>query len=127
MISFNKDSVFNLTPIDNSDVKSALNGLLIEDEYIDSAFRTIRDQLVFTNKRIISIDVQGVTGMRKSFASMPYSRIQYFTVQTKGFLELIPDNELYLVFTDGMTATFEFRGRVNISSIAQNISKYTLG
>ena len=64
-------------------------GLLIEGEEIVAAFRTIRDQLVFTNKRIISIDVQGLTGLKKSFAIMPYSKVQFFTIQTPGFAELV--------------------------------------
>ena len=85
MINFNGDSIWNLKPIDVSSVKTQVFGLLIEGEEIVAAFRTIRDQLVFTNKRIISIDVQGLTGLKKSFAIMPYSRVQFFTIQTPGF------------------------------------------
>ena len=85
MINFNGDSIWNLKPIDVSSVKTQVFGLLIEGEEIVAAFRTIRDQLVFTNKRIISIDVQGLTGLKKSFAIMPYSKVQFFTIQTPGF------------------------------------------
>ena len=74
MINFNGDSVWNLKPIDVSSVKTQVFGLLIEGEEIVAAFRTIRDQLVFTNKRIISIDVQGLTGLKKSFATCPIPR-----------------------------------------------------
>ena len=94
MINFNEDSVWNLKPLDVSSVKTQVFGLLIEGEEIVAAFRTIRDQLVFTNKRIISIDVQGLTGLKKSFAIMPYSRVQFFTIQTPGFAELVSDSEL---------------------------------
>ena len=78
---------------------------------IVSAFQTVRDQLVFTNKRIIAIDVQGVTGKRKSFTTLPYSKVQFFTIQTPGFMELFSDTELLLMFSNGFTAKFEFRGR----------------
>ena len=78
-ISFNKESVFNLKPIDVSEVRNDVTGLLIDGEEIIAAFKTIRDQLVFTNKRIISVDVQGLTGKRKSFTTMPYSKVQFFT------------------------------------------------
>ena len=94
MINFNGDSIWNLKPLDVSAVKTQVFGLLIEGEEIVAAFRTIRDQLVFTNKRIISIDVQGLTGLKKSFAIMPYSRVQFFTIQTPGFAELVSDSEL---------------------------------
>ena len=88
MINFNQDSVWNLKPINGNDVRQEVNGLLIQGEEIIAAFKTVRDQLVFTNKRIISIDVQGITGKRKSFSSMPYSKVQFFTIQTPGFAEL---------------------------------------
>ena len=90
------------------------------------AFKTIRDQLVFTNKRIISIDVQGITGKRRSFTSLPYSKVQFFSIQTPGFMELVPDSELFLHFTNGFEATFEFRGNVDIGQIGRIISEYVL-
>ena len=126
MINFNKDSVFNLKPIDLDGIKSEVNGLLIDGEEAVMAFQTIRDQLIFTNERIISVDVQGITGKRKSFSSMPYSKIQFFAIQTQGFLEIFPDSELYLTFTNNFTAKFEFKGNVDIGLIGKMISKYVL-
>ena len=125
-VNFNQDSVFNLKPISNDEVRGEVDGLLIADEKVEFAFKTIRDQLVFTNKRIISIDVQGITGKRKSFATMPYSKIQYFSIQTPGFLELFPDSELFVMFTNGFTAKFEFKGAVDIGKIGRMLSEYVL-
>lgn len=125
-VNFNQDSVFNLKPISNDEVRGEVDGLLIADEKVEFAFKTIRDQLVFTNKRIISIDVQGITGKRKSFATMPYSKIQYFSIQTPGFMELFPDSELFVMFTNGFTAKFEFKGAVDIGKIGRILSEYIL-
>ena len=125
-VDFNQDSVFNLKPISNDEVRGEVDGLLIADEKVEFAFKTIRDQLVFTNKRIISIDVQGITGKRKSFATMPYSKIQYFSIQTPGFMELFPDSELFVMFTNGFTAKFEFKGAVDIGKIGRMLSEYVL-
>lgn len=126
MINFNKDSVWNLKPINAGDVRSEVDGLLINGETIIAAFKTVRDQLVFTNKRIISIDVQGLTGKKKSFSSMPYSKVQFFTIQTPGFAELFSDSELMLDFTNGFSATFEFKGSVDIGEIGRKISEHVL-
>ena len=126
MISFNKESVFNLKPIDVKEVIGEVDGLLLEDEEILCAFKTIRDQVVFTDRRIISIDVQGITGRRKSFSTLPYATIQYFTIQTPGFLELIPDSELFLSFSNGYNARFEFKGNVDLGSIGRIISEFAL-
>ena len=125
-VNFNQDSVFNLKPISNDEVRGEVDGLLIADEKVEFAFKTISDQLVFTNKRIISIDVQGITGKRKSFATMPYSKIQYFSIQTPGFMELFPDSELFVMFTNGFTAKFEFKGAVDIGKIGRMLSEYVL-
>lgn len=125
-INFNKDSAFNLKPIAPDEIRSEINGLLIADEDVKMAFRTVRDQVVFTNKRIISIDVQGITGRKKSYASMPYSKIQFFSVQTPGFAEIFPDSELCIMFSNGFTATFEFKGDVDIGLIGRMISEYVL-
>lgn len=125
-INFNQNSVFNLKPINPSSVRSEVQGLLINGEEVMFAFQTVRDQLVFTNKRIIAIDVQGLTGRRKSFSTMPYSKVQYFSIQTPGFAEIFPDSELFLMFSSGFTAKFEFKGQVDIGTIGRMISEYVL-
>lgn len=125
-VNFNSNSVFNLKPINAEGIRKEVDGLLIAGEQVEFAFQTVRDQLVFTNKRIISIDVQGITGKRKSFATMPYSKIQYFSIQTPGFMELIPDSELFIMFTNGFTAQFEFKGAVDIGKIGRMLSEYVL-
>ncbi|MBR4703677.1 MAG: PH domain-containing protein [Oscillospiraceae bacterium] len=125
-ISFNQNSAWNLRPISIEAVRDEVNGLLIGGEEAVMAFQTVRDQVVFTNKRIISIDVQGITGKKKSYSSLPYSKIQYFSVQTPGFAELFPDSELFIMFSNTFTARFEFRGNVDIGLIGRMISEYVL-
>lgn len=126
-VNFNQDSVWNLKPIRVDAVKGEVNGLLIGGEEVVMAFQTVRDQLIFTNKRIIAVDVQGITGKRKSFSTMPYSKIQYLSIQTPGFGELIPDSELFIMFSNTFTAKFEFKGGVDIGKIGRMISEYVLG
>ncbi len=75
MINFNKNTAWNLTPINLNSIHNEVAGLMVNGERPLMAFKTIRDQLVFTNKRIISIDVQGITGKRRSFTSLPYSKV----------------------------------------------------
>ncbi len=109
-----------------SEVRGEVNGLLIPGEEMLAAFKTIRDQLIFTNLRVIAVDVQGITGARKSYTTLPYSKIQYYAIQTPGFMELVPDSELYLVFSNGFTATFEFRGGTDIGGLSRVIADYVL-
>lgn len=125
-VNFNQNSVWNLKQISVDAVRNEVNALLINGEQAVMAFQTVRDQLIFTNKRIISVDVQGITGRRKSYSSMPYSKIQYFSIQTPGFAELFPDSELFVMFSNTFTAKFEFKGNVDIGLIGRMISEYVL-
>ena len=125
-INFNQSSAWNLKPISIDEVRGEVAQLLIPGETIEMAFQTVRDQLLFTNKRIIAIDVQGITGKRKSFSTMPYSKIQYFSIQTPGFAELFPDSELFVMFSNSFTAKFEFKGNVDIGKLGRMISEYVL-
>ena len=82
--------------------------------------------MVFTNKRMIAVDVKEITSKKQYFSSMPYKMVLYFNVQTVGFMEPIPDAELDIHFSNSHTAHFEFRGRCKIIEIVKMISKYCL-
>ena len=125
-INFNQNSAWNLRPISVDSVRGEVDALLTGGETIAAAFQTVRDQLIFTNKRIISVDVQGISGRKKSFSSMPYSKIQFFSIQTPGLAEIIPDSELFIMFSNGFTAKFEFKDGVDIAALGRMISEYVL-
>jgi len=121
------NSVFKLRSISESDVIKDIRTFMLPGENIVSAFRSGRDQVVFTDKRIIALDVKGITGSRKEFSTLPYSKIVHFTVQTPGFLEFNNDSELIVAYPNGALIQFEFSGgNVNILEIAQIISRYVL-
>lgn len=126
MMNFTKDAVFNLTKIDNEKINKNANMILADGEQVLGVYKTVRDQVIFTDKRIITVDVQGVTGKRQELFTIPYKNIQYYGIQTVGFMELIPDAELELSFNDGMKAHFEFRGKCDIREIGKMISTYVL-
>lgn len=103
--------------------KEALS-LLLPDEKIVAAFKTIRDQVLFTTKRIFVINVQGITGKKTSYISYPYSKIQFFGIETAGLLDV--DSELIVTFSNGTVLHLEFRANVNIRRISTLISNYIL-
>lgn len=117
-------NAFNLKEIDSSKVRSELLDFFVDGEEIISAFETIRDQVVFSNKRILVVNVQGLTGKKRAYISYPYSKIQYFGVETAGVLDI--DSELFLAFNDGRSLSFDFKTSVDIVSISKVISSYVL-
>ncbi len=126
-MDFSENSVFKLKKINVSDVNKNVAKLLLPDEQIISAYKTVRDQVIFTNKRIIPIDVQGLTGTKQEFFTLPYSKVLYFGVQTPALVELsIKDAELALFFANKMKVVFEFKGDSDILEIGKMISQYVL-
>lgn len=126
MIDFNDSSVFKLERISNDEISRNAYALMVEDEEVLHGYKTFRDQVIFTNKRIITVNIKGITGKRQELMTMPYKKIQYFSVQTVGFLELIPDSELILFFANGQSAKFSFETTKDILEIGQVISEFIL-
>lgn len=121
----NLDSNFmNLKSISLKDVRQEVGKLLVENEEMVFAFQTIRDQVIFTNNRIFVVNVKGVTGKKVAYFSYPYSKIQYYGIETAGFLDI--DSELILTFSNGHILQFDFKSNVDIRKISSLISKYVL-
>ena len=78
--------------VDPGDLAKRLDGVLIDGEQVSLAFKVIRDVFVFTDKRLILIDVQGITGSKVDYMSVPYRAITRFSVETAGTFDL--DSEL---------------------------------
>ncbi|MDZ5696165.1 MULTISPECIES: PH domain-containing protein [Phyllobacteriaceae] len=78
--------------VDTARLAQRLDGVLIEGEDVRLAFKVIRDLIVFTDKRMIVIDVQGLTGSKVDYLSIPYRAVTRFSVETAGTFDL--DTEL---------------------------------
>ena len=124
MIDFQNASFMKLKPVSDNDFAGMITPMFIEGEQIIQSFRGIRDGVVFTNKRIFAINVQGITGKKKDFTSLPYSKIQAYSVETAGVLDL--DSELELWFSGMGKIKFEFVARANVADICRMISEKVL-
>ena len=124
MIDFQNASFVKLKPVSDNDFAGMITPMFIPGEQIIQSFRGIRDGVVFTNKRIFAINVQGITGKKKDITSMPYSKIQAFSVETAGVLDL--DSELELWFSGMGKVQFEFVARANVADICRMISEKVL-
>lgn len=119
------DSNFlNLKAIGMDEIRAEVFDLLVDGEQPAAAFKTVRDQVIFTTKRVFVVNVQGITGKKTSYFSYPYSKIQYFGVETAGLLDI--DSELVLAFSNGAKLSFDFRSSVDIRKLNTLISNYVL-
>ena len=123
MIDFGKSAVFKLT-LDKKPDLSLVNDILVSGEEVYQTYTTVRDKVSFTNKRVIAINIQGLIGTKKDFTSLPYSKIQAFSVETAGTFDL--DAELDLWFSSVGKVRFEFSKNSNVGELNRVISEYVL-
>ena len=122
MIDFNNKGFFKLKQ--NSEYAEKVKQLLLEGEDIIDSYKSMRDGVVFTNKRIIAVNVQGITGSKKDYTSLPYKNIVAYSVETAGTFDL--DSELELYFSAVGNVKFEFSGKTALLEISKYISKHVL-
>ena len=125
MIDFNSQGFFaRLKKVNDSEFGKIISDFLIDGETVIGAYKSVRDGVVFTNKRIIAINVQGITGKKQDYTSIPYSKISTFSLETAGVLDL--DSELELYMSGVGKVKFQFTGNTDIKPICRAISQYTL-
>lgn len=117
-------NLFNLKEIETSEIKPIIFDFFVPGEEVIQCFKTVRDQVVFTNKRIIVANVQGLVGKKVSYFSYPFSKVQYFGIETAGVVDI--DSELVLVFNDGNRLQFDFKLKVDIQKICTAVSAFVL-
>jgi len=124
MIDFTNKSLIKLKPLSNNEGKNVVKDILIPEEEVAFSFTSMRDKLIFTTKRIIATNVQGLTGKKVDFTSVPYSKIQAFSIETAGILDL--DSELDITISGLGTIRFELSGSSDIKQLGQYMSKNIL-
>lgn len=124
MIDFQNASYVKLGKIDYQQVASQIDPLLIEGEQGFLAFKGMRDFIVFTSKRIIAVNIQGMTGKKRDYTSLPFSKVQAFSLETAGTFDL--DAELELWFSGLGRVKFEFKGNTDVAYLNKLIGRYVL-
>ena len=112
------------TIVGNDEAEGVLRQILLENETIQQSYKGIRDLLVFTDKRIIKVDVQGVTGKKKEYSSIPYKSIQRFSIETAGSFDM--DAELKLYGSSSLIMDFEFGKSAPIFEVQRYLANIIL-
>ena len=124
VIDFSNGSVFKLNPASPQELGPEVAPLLVPGEQVVACFKAVRDFVVFTDKRLIAVNVKGMTGRKKDFTSLPYSKVQAFSIETAGTFDL--DAELDLWFSGLGKVRLEFKGNADIRGLGQMIAGYVL-
>ena len=86
----------NASEVDAPELEAELSQVLAAEEQIDKAYRLIRDLIVFTNRRLLLIDRQGVTGRKSEYHSIPYRAITHFSIETAGRWDLEAELKIWV-------------------------------
>lgn len=101
-----------------------LEPILVHGEEVVDCYKSIRDGVIFTNKRIIVISVEGLTGKKKDITSLPYSKIQAFSVESSGVFDI--DSELELWISGLGKIRLEFTGGTDVYEVSKLIGSFIL-
>ncbi|HWK22344.1 MAG TPA: PH domain-containing protein [Ureibacillus sp.] len=86
----------NASELNIDKLKEELKEVLIPSEKIEHAYKVIRDMFIFTDRRLILIDKQGVTGKKTEYHSIPYKSILHFSVETAGTFDLEAELKIWV-------------------------------
>ncbi|WP_075591108.1 PH domain-containing protein [Labilibacter marinus] len=116
----------NAGVVDNTKLLTEYESLFTENESVEIGFKLIRDTFVFTNKRLIIVDKQGVTGRKTEYLSIPYKVISRFSIETAGTFDL--DAELKIWISSEQTPSIQkkFNKSVNVYDVQKVLAKYVL-
>jgi hypothetical protein len=116
----------NAGAIDKEELQEKYGKLLIPSEEIQAGFKIIRDTFIFTNKRLILIDVQGFTGNKVEYFSVLYKSITRFSVETAGSFDLDAELKIWISGEQTPSISKRFNKKVNIYEVQKLLAEYTL-
>ena len=115
----------NASEIDPKQAQTDFGQILLPDEEIHRAYQLFRDSFLFTSRRLILVDRQGLSGSKVEYHSLPYKKITHFAVETAGTFDL--DAELKIWITGSPTPIQkQFTKKVNVYDVQRVLAHYVL-
>lgn len=115
----------NATELDVGALEGDFAELLVEGERVEHAYRVLRDLIVFTSKRLVLVDKQGLTGRKREYVSIPYGSITRFSKETAGRFDLDAEIKVW-IRGEGAPMVFEFRKDKSVHDVYRILSGYIL-
>lgn len=116
----------NAGAIDKNEVQEKYGKLLIPTEEVIAGFKIIRDTFIFTNKRLILVDVQGLTGSKIQYFTVLYKSISRFSVETAGSFDLDAELKIWISGEQHPSISKKFNKKVDIYEVQKLLAEYTL-
>ena len=125
MIDFENMAFLKLRPVTDTRLTGQVTPLLCPGERIVQQYQGIRDGIVFTDRRVIAVNTQGITGKKKAFVTLPYARIQAYAIESAGVMDF--DSEMKLWFAGLGIVKFELFAGADLTALNRIIADAVLG
>lgn len=115
----------NASKIDPEKVQQEFAQILAPGENVEHAYQLIRDYFVFTNKRFVLVDKQGITGSKVEYHSIPYRSITHFSIETGGTFDLDAELKIWISSTAAPIQK-RFNKKLSIYEVQSVLASYVL-
>lgn len=117
----------NAGAVSSEELKRNFGQLLIANEEVELGFKLLRDTFIFTNKRLIIIDIQGLTGSKTEYLSVAYKSISRFSVETAGTFDLEAELKIWISSETHPSIKKKFNKSVNVYEVQNVLAYHVLG
>jgi len=100
--------------------------LLTEGEGLELGFKLLRDTFIFTTKRLILVDKQGVTGSKTEYLSINYKQISRFSIETAGTFDLEAQLKIWISSETTPSIIKKFNKSVDVYEVQKVLAHYVL-
>lgn len=115
----------NASEVNLESIRKEYDTILSSTEKIEKAYRLVRDMFIFTNKRLILVDKQGVTGKKTEYHSIPYKSITHFSIETAGHFDLDAELKIWISGT-ALPIEKQFNSSISVYELQKVLAEYCL-
>lgn len=115
----------NASKIDIAQIQSEFSQILAPGEKVEHAYQLLRDYFVFTDKRFVLVDKQGITGSKVEYHSIPYKSITHFSIETAGSFDLDAELKIWISGT-ALPLQKQFNKKLSIYEVQAVLASYVL-
>ena len=117
----------NAGSVDTASLNKDYSKLLLDNEQIELGFKLIRDTFMFTNKRLILIEKQGITGSKIEYKSITYKSISRFSIETAGTFDLDAELKIWVSSEAMPSIKKQFNKSVDVYEVQKVLAHHVLG
>lgn len=116
----------NAGAVDKEKLSSEYGQLLSPNEQIEVGFKLLRDTFIFTDKRLILVNKQGLTGRKTEYLSVTYKSISRFSIETAGTFDLDAELKIWISSEQQPSISRRFNKSVNVYEVQQLLATHVL-